>query len=164
MGMDVSGRNPKSKDGEYFRACVWSWRPIHGLMILANERGSGKLVTARTLDGMGYNDGHGLRAQRECDAMADALERLLSDRKALRKAGFLVTFDPGDQTEEMVLSFPPKAGMAVDARTGHFIKEDSARKRLAKGDKAVVSPYRVHESHALEFVGFLRACGGFQVF
>ena len=140
MGMDVSGRNPKSKDGEYFRACVWSWRPIHGLMILANERGSGKLVTARTLDGMGYNDGHGLRAQRECDAMADALERLL------------------------VLSFPPKAGMAVDARTGHFIKEDSARKRLAKGDKAVVSPYRVHESHALEFVGFLRACGGFQVF
>ena len=33
MGMDVYGRNPDSQAGKYFRANVWSWRPIHALVI-----------------------------------------------------------------------------------------------------------------------------------
>jgi hypothetical protein len=32
MGMDVYGRNPTSEAGKYFRANVWSWRPIHALI------------------------------------------------------------------------------------------------------------------------------------
>ncbi|QOR55575.1 MAG: hypothetical protein UMS36scaffold28_65 [Phage 59_13] len=28
MGMDVYGVKPKSKQGEYFRNNVWSWRPL----------------------------------------------------------------------------------------------------------------------------------------
>ena len=28
MGMDVFGKNPKSKEGEYFRNNVWWWRPL----------------------------------------------------------------------------------------------------------------------------------------
>ncbi len=33
MGLDVYGRNPDSDAGKYFRANVWSWRPIHALII-----------------------------------------------------------------------------------------------------------------------------------
>jgi hypothetical protein len=32
MGMDVVGRNPRTEAGEYFRANVWSWGPIHNLI------------------------------------------------------------------------------------------------------------------------------------
>ena len=35
MGMDVYGRDPDSPAGKYFRANVWSWRPIHALIIAA---------------------------------------------------------------------------------------------------------------------------------
>ena len=28
MGMDVYGKKPKNKDGEYFRANVWYWHPL----------------------------------------------------------------------------------------------------------------------------------------
>lgn len=28
MGMDVFGRNPSSKEGEYFRSSVWYWHPL----------------------------------------------------------------------------------------------------------------------------------------
>jgi hypothetical protein len=32
MSLDVYGKRPSSKTGEYFRANVWSWRPIHDLI------------------------------------------------------------------------------------------------------------------------------------
>ena len=28
MGMDVYGRKPKNKTGEYFRANIWSWKTM----------------------------------------------------------------------------------------------------------------------------------------
>jgi hypothetical protein len=33
MGMDVIGRNSDSPAGKYFTANLWSWRPIHDLII-----------------------------------------------------------------------------------------------------------------------------------
>ena len=38
MGMDVYGNKPRCSKGEYFRASVWSWRPIHGLIVETNQR------------------------------------------------------------------------------------------------------------------------------
>jgi hypothetical protein len=32
MGMDIYGRHLTSEAGKYFRANVWSWRPIHALI------------------------------------------------------------------------------------------------------------------------------------
>lgn len=68
MGMDVYGRDPSSKEGEYFRANVWSWRPIHMLC---------ETVMKKRLDNWGYNDGHGLNNQKECTELADKLEAYL---------------------------------------------------------------------------------------
>ena len=77
MGMDVSGINPSTEVGEYFRANVWSWRPIYALMAIANERHFGLLVDEDTLRLMRYNDGAGLRDQSSCNKMADALQEIL---------------------------------------------------------------------------------------
>jgi hypothetical protein len=64
MGMDVYGRNPTSKEGEYFRNNVWWWRPLaEYCMEVAPE------IAARC-EGWHYNDGDGLNEalQREIDS------------------------------------------------------------------------------------------------
>lgn len=68
MGMDVYGKKPTSKEGEYFRANVWSWRPIHHLC---------EVVLKRTLPGWEFNQGEGFDSQAECDQLAGALEKYL---------------------------------------------------------------------------------------
>lgn len=59
MGMDVYGRDPANEQGEYFRATVWSWRPIQALMIeLCSD-----ILDEELLDAMGTNDGAGPETQ-----------------------------------------------------------------------------------------------------
>ena len=71
MGMDVVGRNPSAEAGEYFRANVWSWRPIHDLIVqLCSD-----LLDEETLVGIGYNDGAGPADQTTCSGMANRFER-----------------------------------------------------------------------------------------
>ena len=69
MGFDVYG-----KSGNYFRANIWSWRPILDLIRQVNKRQKLNL----NLDGWGCNDGNGLHTQAECDALASALEKATS--------------------------------------------------------------------------------------
>lgn len=66
MGMDVVGR--RNKDA-YFRANVWSWRPICMIIGLA----TGTTVPAS----WGFNDGAGLTTQKQCNELADKLEAWL---------------------------------------------------------------------------------------
>jgi len=68
MGMDVYGRNPTSDAGKYFRANIWSWRPIHQLC---------EIVLKRELPGWAFNDGEGFETQYECNILADGLEAYL---------------------------------------------------------------------------------------
>ena|SRR5260221_173152 len=65
MGMDVYGRKAANKDGEYFKANVWSWRPLQTLMIAAG---------CEEAKNWGSNDGLGLNTQKECNVLADQLE------------------------------------------------------------------------------------------
>ena len=69
MGMDVVGKNPSTPEGEYFRANVWSWRPIHALC---------EIVTQTLYPEWSYNDGKGLTSQEECDRLAARLENYLN--------------------------------------------------------------------------------------
>lgn len=68
MGMDVYGKAPTGKAGEYFRANIWSWRPIHALC---------ETVLGRELPSWGFNDGDGLQSQAECDELANKLTAYL---------------------------------------------------------------------------------------
>ena len=70
MGMDVSGRKPSSEAGEYFRATVWSWHPIHALIIeLCSD-----LLSEKMLRQLAFNDGAGPRSQKVCTAMANRFD------------------------------------------------------------------------------------------
>lgn len=58
MGMDVYGLKPKNKKGEYFRANVWSWRPIVTIM---EEAGGEELFDEKSWESMHFNDGAGIQ-------------------------------------------------------------------------------------------------------
>lgn len=68
MGMDVYGIKPRNKTGEYFRASIWSWRPIHAIC---------ETVMDNELPGWAYNDGAGYKTQKECDVLADKIEAFI---------------------------------------------------------------------------------------
>lgn len=70
MGMDVYGKFPSSESGKYFRANVWSWRPIHALC---------SVVLGKPLKEWAYNDGKGFDNQKECDELAAKLEKYLTN-------------------------------------------------------------------------------------
>lgn len=67
MGMDVYGES-----GNYFRASVWSWRPIVAAMADAGFK---------VPEDWHFNDGAGLRSQEECDELADLMETYLKEHQ-----------------------------------------------------------------------------------
>lgn len=66
--MDVYGLKPANENGGYFRASVWSWRPIHTLC---------ETVLCEELP-WSYNDGEGFKEQAECNELANKLENYLA--------------------------------------------------------------------------------------
>jgi hypothetical protein len=134
MGMDVCGRNPSAPAGEYFRANVWAWRPIHALII----ENCSDLLDLETLLSMALNDGAGPEDQETCTAMATRFELWMEQHSE----GLRLDSD---------LRVTPD---------GRFVSDQE----LAENpDLQTVSPYAVEDEHLKEWVEFLRHCGGFEV-
>lgn len=134
MGMDVWGRNPSSPAGEYFRANIWSWRPIHELCAALGS----DLLDAATLARMGVNVGGGPADQETCTKLAERFDQWLEQHA------------DGHQVD---------LGLRVTA-DGRFVFPGEL---ASKPDLEIVSPYRVDDEHLKEWVAFLRHCGGFEV-
>jgi len=109
MGMDVSGLAPKNESGVYFRANIWSWRPIYELMCDL----CGDIIDDETLAGMSHNQGDGVKSQEICDEIAlrftiwmasnGAGHSIDSTHIGVREDGRLVT---GDAVVDEVLKSP----------------------------------------------------------
>ena len=135
MGMDVNGRNPDSPAGVYFRANVWSWRPIHALIIeLCSD-----LLDEKTIEAIGYNDGNGPSDQRTCTEMATRFELWMEHH-----------------VQGLELEIP---GVRV-TEDGHFVPEEELAEHP---DIETRTPYGVEDLHLKEWIEFLRHCGGFEV-
>lgn len=134
MGMDVWGRNPSAPAGRYFRANIWSWRPIQALIAeLCTD-----LVDQETMTKLGFNVGAGLADSHTCQQMANRFECWLEHHTAGHgiDLGLRVTYD------------------------GRFVSDDELSKRP---DLETMSPYQVDDDHLKQWVEFLRHCGGFEV-
>jgi hypothetical protein len=134
MGMGVCGRKPSSPAGQYFGANVWSWRPIHALIIeLCSD-----LLDEDTLQGMAFNSGAGPEDQETCTEMANRFEQWMEHH-----------------TEGHGL----ESGLRV-TEDGRFVSD----KELAENpDLETASPYEVGDEHLKERIESLRRCGGFEV-
>ena len=165
MGMDVYGRNPKNETGEYFRATVWSWRPLHWLCFISKfrheeETGYDDLIPDKTFEGMEYNDGFGLRSDRKCNLLSDYLQDVVDN-----------LFEPSEIPFEHKNNHGFKFGVDKDAKfyidtgfyadkDGKFLSDEECKDPNIEGK---YSPYRTNKEHIKGFIDFLRNCGGFQV-
>ncbi len=159
MGVDISGRNPKTDEGDYFASNWWGWRPINYICQLAAEQSKLKIDFSH----WGSNDGKGLRTQKQCDKLADALEKLLGNDFNLK----------GDD-DRIYLCL----GAWCEFGTGRFIgteKEVSLNEQYPYGEimyssvvtsegLAVESAHSTSVGRIKDFIIFLRNCGGFQIF
>ena len=144
MGMDCMGDNPSCERGEYFRANIWSWCPIHHLICHFCDQHAEvfdtTLIDDETLSKMSVNDGEGPSDEKTCQILADYFDTYIEKEME------------GDVTE-------CKYGPRCCSETNRFLSEEEADKTTA-----TYWAYRVEREHLKEFVGFLRSCGGFRVF
>ena len=160
MGVDISGRKPKTEVGDYFSSNWWGWRPI--LAISEAAMISSKLDYDTSY--WGSNDGKGLRTQKQCDKLADAIELLISNN-------YNEYLTEDDDRIYIVM------GSWCEAGTGKFIgseREHILNQQYEYGD-ILYAPVvaedgtLVESSHATslgrikKFVTFLRGCGGFEI-
>lgn len=160
MGVDISGKKPKTEVGDYFHANWWGWRPILALSEAAML--SSKLDYDTSY--WGSNDGKGLRTQKQCDKLADALELLISNNYN----EYLIS-----DTDRIYIVM----GSWCEAGTGKFIgseKEHSLNQQYEYGDilyspivsedgLLVESSYSTSLGRLKEWITFLRNCGGFSI-
>jgi len=135
MDMDLTGHNPSNKDGEYFRANVSSWVPIHDLTFkLCSD-----LLDEKTLKGMASNDGTGPNDQETCTEMANRFSHWMEHNA---------------DGHSVVL------GAYVEKGTNKFVLAEDVD---ANSDAELNTAYHVHDEHLKKFIEFLRHCGGFEV-
>lgn len=133
MGMDVFGKAPKSEAGTYFRANIWSWRPIHELIEQAN------VLPQKIVENMGFNDGAGP-----------------DEQQALLLAAQLETMLEGmDDEHEFMLSSEIDGPVAV--MLAQF-KDQGVEIISPRGPV-----YSAGVDHVREFIQFCRDSGGFEV-
>jgi hypothetical protein len=162
MGVDISGRKPKTEVGDYFSSNWWGWRPINAICELAAYDSKLKIDFSY----WGSNDGKGLKTQKQCDKLADAIELLISENSQYNE-------NLADDDDRIYIVM----GSWCEAGTGKFIgseREHVLNQQYEYGSllfRPVVTPdgTLVESSHSTSlgriksFVTFLRNCGGFEI-
>ena len=145
MGMDVYGiGNEKA----YFRANIWSWRPIHSLI----SKFASDLVDEDTIRLMSANDGAGITNPDDCVKLANRIENWMEHNVD----GLNI-----DVTEEAEQSIEKIVNDIISMVTSNLEEGDNYTGiKYGDSDKP---KYRVNDDHLKEFVEFLRVCKGFKV-
>lgn len=73
--MDIFGKDPRNKAGEYFRADMIMWETIHAICDKAIAASGLPFVTKD----WSFNDGRGLAAQEHCDLLVVALKKYIKE-------------------------------------------------------------------------------------
>jgi hypothetical protein len=162
MGVDISGRKPKTEVGDYFCSNWWGWRPINAICEVAAYNSKLKIDFSY----WGSNDGKGLKTQKQCDKLADAIELLISENTQYNE-------NLADDDDRIYIVM----GSWCEAGTGRFIPSEKTMKLNEDYEygsllfRPVVTPdgTLVESSHSTSlgriksFVTFLRNCGGFEI-
>jgi hypothetical protein len=158
MGMDVFGKKHTTPEGEYFRNNVWWWRPLADYC---------REVAPEICSHCKYwdsNDGDGLNAARSI-ALANALQaevdagRAAAHEKRYASEQEMTPNEPCDLCEGTGTRKPIPERGAGDIATGI--------KCNACGGTGHVRPwstqYPFSVENVVEFIAFLKGCGGFKI-
>jgi hypothetical protein len=152
MGMDLYGKHPRDKRGEYLRYSVWGWHPLADYVLEKAPRElTGKCRYWHS------NDGDGLNAQ---------------DSRAL--ADFLTGEIDSGRAEEYVIIHTATVESLPDEVCficgGSGLRDDEIMKETCNGCRGSgkVCPPESHYPLVLEsiidFRDFLHTCGGFEIY
>jgi len=158
MGVDISGRNPKTEVGDYFGSNWWGWRPINALCQIAAYKSKLKI----NFDHWGSNDGKGLRTQKQCDRLAEALEELLGDDINLKEDDDRIYLCLGSWCEFGTGRFIGAEKEAL-LNEQYFYGEILYSSVITPNGEAVESSHSTSVGRVKDFITFLRNCGGFQI-
>jgi len=153
MGMDVYGKNAKSKAGEYFRNNVWWWRPLWDYCCKVAP----DIITPKLAEQGHYNDGAGLSATK-AKKLADRLEEeLTSGRTADYERARLAHLESlPDQTCE----YCKGTGKRQDLEVPNGCNSCKGTGKVRPYD----TWYPFTEENVREFSTFLRDSGGFRIY
>lgn len=152
--------------GVYFRANIWSWRPIWAIMAEVN-RIHDLGIANNIMTGMQENSGYGLKNQEECNKLANAIESYVkSEFKDWDVIGLntgiyqAVSVDKDGFISERFIT--DEKGKAISEKLGNAIFIQEGQIELDGVD--YTTSHSVYVEHVTEWIKFLRECGGFRVF
>lgn len=154
MGMDVYGKSPRSKEGEYFRCSCWGWRPLADYC---------RLVAPEICAACTYwqsNDGDGLD-----DAGSQALAAVLRAKLSSGETAAYVA------VRDAELAAMPDEKCWLCEGTGYRapppMSGPGEMPCNACGTKGTLRPndtrYPMNAETVAEFATFLEGCGGFEI-
>jgi hypothetical protein len=155
MGMDLTGIKPKNLKGEYFGANLWAWRPINFLCYIVNEKEN----YGFNMEYWDSNDGYGLNTSKDCNKLADGIDKLLldiplsdEDDRLYLNMGFWVNSSNSfiQDKEELNNQFP----------IGSIIYTSI----IDKNGEKVEPAHSISLGRIKDFVEFLRNSGGFKIY
>jgi hypothetical protein len=162
MGMDVIGRQPKNKRGEYFRRNVWGWRPLADYVLRVAPD------TASACRGWHFNDGDGLN-QRQSLELAEVLRNEIASGRAAKyvhRRNSILAAMPDEEcpickgTDKQ----PPKAdGEYIVARELAKTSPCDHCKSTRRA-RPWATLYHLDVCDIEEFASFLEDCGGFCIY
>lgn len=195
MGMDIHGLNPvmrsekptidwnactdeertiyfelkekfeQENPGVYFRANVWSWRPIAEIILDCNH--VYKLgYSEEFMNGVHLNSGVGLLTQEECNVLANHLEMFIDEYfKDWTVIGlntgwyFSRVVDDRGKVTMVSIKDEEEAKVSTFLGTKKYVKEGEIDM-----DKFVYfTSHNTNVEWVREFIKFLRECGGFEI-
>ncbi len=141
MGTDVFGVEPLTKEGEYFRANIFSWGPI--VALLSNT--CSKILSEEDFKGIQFNMGYEITADKSV-AIANRL------------AVYLEHHTEGVQLDEGGNLYTDTILEKLNQTLDELEDSENTVVYVGNGGKNLVK-----DEHLSEFADFCRQSGGFQV-
>ena len=172
MGMDVLGKNPTTKTGEYFRNNVWWWRPLADFCI---QRYGAEVGFDG--EGWGYNDGNGLNGDQSlhlarliradlANGSVATYERNYNEwRASLPREACDLCDCTGIRTDEVGVEHGmPERELAPEIQilTGRTYGYCNSCQGVGTNE-SFLAGYPFTEENVREFAEFLEGCGGFEI-
>jgi hypothetical protein len=159
MGMDLNGRNPTGKRGEYFSSNVWWWHPLAEYCITVAPE-----ICAQC-EGWHSNDGDGLDAA-GADALAEVLQKEVDSGRTETFARELASAQEQMPDERCDICAGTGIRTPVPLRGAGDLKEGGIMCNKCQG-AGYVRPWASYEQFSTQavvaFIAFLRESGGFSI-
>lgn len=195
MGMDIYGLNPMIKGvkpeiewdnstrvqkndyrtsmaefeqenlGYYFRANVWSWRPI-AQVILESATMYKLSLPVDFIDNIHVNSGAGLKTQQECTILANIIDEYI----AVKFEGWnSIGLNIGWYTQQTITKSGSLSNVTIEPVLSNKLEVSLYPEIFVKDGVFEVDGFMYNTAHCCgltclqDFVNFLRECGGFEI-